>query len=115
MLWFALGDERIPVELRRRIEAGADIELSAVTAWEIAIKQASGKLADPMELSEFLRGGNFRRLPITFEHARVAGGLPPLHRDPFDRMLVAQAMVEGMTLVTSDRQMARYDVAVLWD
>jgi PIN domain nuclease of toxin-antitoxin system len=87
--------------------------VSAVSVWEIEIKRASGRLSAPTDVAGMVHDAGFVPLPVTFEHALSAGRLPPLHRDPFDRMLVAQARTEGLTLVTSDRVLARYDVATL--
>jgi PIN domain nuclease of toxin-antitoxin system len=90
-----------------------EVHLSPATVWEVAIKQAIGKLAEPADLADQLRHCGFRELPITSEHAVTAGRLPPHHRDPFDRMLVAQAQCEDLVLVTRDADIAKYDVAVL--
>lgn len=94
------------------IDSGeADIALSAAAGWEIAIKQQIGRLTLEADLAEAAR--EFRELPITLAHATAAGQLPLHHRDPFDRILVAQAQLEGMTLVTSDSRLAAYDVHIL--
>ena len=84
-------------------------------AWEIAIKRGLGKLEAPADLRwrQEIAESASSRWPITFDHAREAGELPRHHADPFDRMLVAQARLEGLTLVTADPNIARYDVAVL--
>ena len=92
--------------------------LSAASAWEIAIKFALGKLELKMPPSRYLPGRmvewNIQSLPIEHVHALVAGALPSHHRDPFDRMLVAQAQTEGMTFLTSDTQLRKYKVKLLW-
>ena len=81
--------------------------------YEWIFKAAIGKLGAPSELeAELLRAG-FTPLPLTMRHARAAGALPLHHRDPFDRMLVAQAQLEGLTIVTSEEKIAQYEVAVL--
>lgn len=87
--------------------------VSPVSVWEAAIKQATGKLDAPPGLAELLEGDDVRELPITFEHARIAGALPLHHRDPFDRMLIAQAQAERATIVSADRAMERYDIPLL--
>src|SRR5215467_5274847 len=96
----------------------ADLYLSAVCTWEISIKFASGALKLPFPPSEFIRDSfarwQFRRMDITHEHAMAAGELPLHHRDPFDRMLVAQAYLEGLTLLTADSAIERYDVESLY-
>ena len=88
--------------------------VSAASVWEIAVKRALGKLAAPDDLLAEVRADGFTELPITADHAMRAGGLPPHHRDPFDRMLVAQAEIDSHTIVTGDQMIARYAVATLW-
>jgi PIN domain nuclease of toxin-antitoxin system len=87
--------------------------VSAVTAWEISIKAALGKLRAPYDLLDQLRRLRFRPLPITFEHGIAVRDLPMIHRDPFDRMLVAQAQAHGLTLVTSGKSIMQYEVATM--
>jgi len=87
--------------------------VSAATIWEIEIKRALGKMKAPNRLVELVDESGFERLRITFEHARQAGRLPQLHGDPFDRMLIAQAQAEGMTLASADGEIKRYKVPVL--
>ena len=87
--------------------------VSSATVWEVAIKQSAGQLTEPVDLAERVRDSGFRELAISSEHAIVAGRLPPIHRDPFDRMLVGQAQCEGLTLVTRDPQIHKYEVAIL--
>lgn len=81
--------------------------------WEIAIKQAIGKISQAPDLPDVIHDSGFRELRINFEHAVTAGRLPLLHRDPFDRMLVAQARCENLTLVTRDADCQKYEVDVL--
>jgi PIN domain nuclease of toxin-antitoxin system len=96
------------------IEKSADAVLvSAATIWEIEIKRALHKLEAPDDLARLVDESGFKRLEISYEHAREAGRLPLLHGDPFDRMLVAQARLEGLTLATADPKIKRYDVPVL--
>ena len=90
-----------------------DVFLSVATAWEIAIKTGLGKLSMPLSVTEAMAQYELRPLTITFRHAEAVADLPLHHRDPFDRMLVAQAITEGLTLVTSDSVFAAYDVALL--
>jgi PIN domain nuclease of toxin-antitoxin system len=100
---------------RVAISNADDVYLSVASAWELAIKRQLGKLKIPRDVdlaAEFARDG-FVPVPITIEHALVAAKLPPIHKDPFDRMLVAQARIEGLTLVTADPMLSRYDVPVL--
>jgi PIN domain nuclease of toxin-antitoxin system len=84
-----------------------------VSAWEAAIKRKAGKLEIPDDLAAQLESKRFDALEITLEHALAAGGLPLHHKDPFDRMLIAQAQLESLTIVTRDRHFAPYGVALL--
>jgi len=84
--------------------------VSAVTAWEISIKRGLGKLVFARGLAKAIEDHGFRGLSITIEQAEWAGSLPLVHRDPFDRLLVAQAQLEGMILVTVDAEILRYAV-----
>lgn len=113
VLWWLADDPALPDEVKDRLDHEPDVRVSAATIWEIAIKQALGKIVAPADLPERVRDSGFRELPIGFAHAMTAGRLPPIHRDPFDRMLVAQARGEGLTLVTRDNHCQQYDVAVL--
>jgi len=89
------------------------VYLSAVVVWEIRIKEAIGKLEVPADLEAILAEESFVELPVTVPHAHAVAGLPPVHRDPFDRMLVAQARSEGFHVLTRDPVFRRYDVPVL--
>jgi PIN domain nuclease of toxin-antitoxin system len=88
--------------------------VSAATAWEAAIKAALGRLHYPDTIESGVEESGFEKLPITLAHAERAGRLPRHHADPFDRMLVAQAQTESLTLVTDDTRLRRYEVAILW-
>ena len=114
VLW-ALGE---PGKLRRPArtaleDAQNEVFVSVVSGWEIAIKRALGKLEAPDDLEGAIRMQGFEPLLMTFRHAEQAGGLPPHHRDPFDRMLVAQSQVEGLVLVTRDPDIPLYGVRIL--
>lgn len=89
------------------------VVVSAATAWEIAIKRATGRLDAPDDLIETLEANRFDTLAITPVHAVVAGALPPHHADPFDRMLIAQAQTEHLMLVSVDSRFSDYDVELL--
>ncbi len=89
------------------------IYVSAASAWELGIKCAKGKLWMSTSVPSMLGRFGFIELPVTIAHADRAAGLPMLHRDPFDRLLAAQALMEGLTLVTVDPMMARYGASVL--
>lgn len=87
---------------------------SAASIWEMAIKRAKDKLDIPDNLLGTMEQRGFVELPVSARQGLIAGALPPHHRDPFDRMLVAQAQSEGLTLVTHDERIRLYDVPVLW-
>lgn len=95
-----------------------DLFLSTVSSWEIAIKEAAGKLQLPLPAATYIQErtqtNRVRDLPIRREHALHAGALPLHHRDPFDRMLVAQAVIEKLPLLTADRQLEPYGVELIW-
>lgn len=88
--------------------------MSAASAWEAAIKVGLGHLELPDRFEAGVDESGFEKLPVTFAHAEEAGTLPHHHRDPFDRMLVAQARVERLTLVTHDRNLEPYGIEILW-
>jgi PIN domain nuclease of toxin-antitoxin system len=118
LLWSALEPERLSPVARAAIEDGEnDAYVSAVSAWEIAIKQSLGKLVldRPAEhwLPEVLRKSGFEALEVTVASALRVRALPYHHRDPFDRLLVAQALEENLTLVTDDSKLADYGVLLL--
>ncbi len=94
-------------------ERALAVVVSAATVWEIEIKRALGHLDAPADVGELVDRSGFERLAIDFDHAREASCLPPIHSDPFDRMLIAQARLEGLTLATTDEQIPRYEVPVL--
>jgi PIN domain nuclease of toxin-antitoxin system len=115
LLWSVGDTDRLSSTAREVLSAGVvPAYVSAASVWEIAIKRASGKLKAPDDLLEQIAVAKFGELGVTFEHAMRAGALPPHHGDPFDRMLVAQAQSEKLTLVTNDARIAAYDVPVLW-
>lgn len=115
LLWSLADPERIGVEaaeaFRNQVTASV---ISVASLWEIAIKRAAGRLTAPDDLPDVVRRLGHEILPIRAEHAWRAGALPPHHRDPFDRLLVAQAEVENLTLITHDRALAPYGIKVVW-
>jgi PIN domain nuclease of toxin-antitoxin system len=113
VLWWLADDPTLSDEIKRSIDEEIDVFVSAATVWEVAIKQSLGKLVAPVDLPEKIRDSELRNLPITADHAIAAGRLPLIHGDPFDRMLVAQARSDGLTLVTRDNALGTYDVEVL--
>jgi PIN domain nuclease of toxin-antitoxin system len=119
LFWWLTDDAQLSPKARHAIESEvAGVHVSVATAWEIAIKVGSGKwseaaaLIDNFEAEVAAEG--FTMLAIEVAHARAAGLLRSIHRDPFDRMLVAQAMIEELTLVTSDRRLAELGAQCLW-
>jgi PIN domain nuclease of toxin-antitoxin system len=113
-LWWNGHASLIVPPLRTAIaEPDNEIYVSAVSVWEIGIKRASGKLDFVGGIAEAIRGHEFQLLPITGEHAEHAGALPRHHGDPFDRMLVAQAEIDGLVIGTQDPKVGAYGVAVL--
>lgn len=112
LLWAAGAPEQLSMQARELIEEpGNELFFSAASLWEIAIKRGLGRSdfhVDARVLRRSLLDNGYKELPITSEHAVAIDTLPPFHKDPFDRILVAQAMVEGITLLTTDAQVARY-------
>lgn len=88
------------------------IYVSAATTWEISINKALGKLAAPDDIDSIVEDEGFSKLPISLYHGQLAGSLPLLHRDPFDRMLIAQAQAEGLILLTSDNNIGLYNLCL---
>jgi PIN domain nuclease of toxin-antitoxin system len=115
LLWFVAGDRRrISAALRARIEA-AEVMVSIAGLWEIAIKSALGKLDAPDDLPQRAQELGFELLPVAPEHAWQVRSLPHHHGDPFDRLLIAQAQLERLSIVTADAAFDDYDVAVIWE
>ncbi len=102
------------MEAREAIAGAALVYVSAASAWEAAIKIALGKLRIPGSFGQAVQDSQFSKLPVDFDHAAAAGSLPTHHTDPFDRMLIAQAQLEGLAIVTHDRNFGQYDVRVVW-
>jgi PIN domain nuclease of toxin-antitoxin system len=96
------------------IDPTNEVLISIAGLWELTIKIASGKLSLRTELETIVANQGFGVLSITFSHLRRLAGLPRLHRDPFDRMMIAQALTEGIPIATSDRVFAAYGVQILW-
>ena len=118
-LWWSQGSVRIPNEIRKLVADPAnDVYVSAVTAWELAVKHGLRKLELPAPPDVFVptrrEWYGFRSLPVDESSALQLGRLPALHRDPFDRILICQAIEHGMTLVTPDRLVSQYPVRIAW-
>jgi len=115
VLAWLLDDSDIGARARQHLEDPSNqMIVSAVVVWEVAIKRALGKLQVPMTFVADIVDSDALKLPISLEHAAGVAGLPQHHRDPFDRLLISQALIEGATLVSSDRALQAYDVPVLW-
>jgi PIN domain nuclease of toxin-antitoxin system len=110
-LWVRTKDRRVAPIAHDILGADA-VYVSIASGWEAAIKVGLGRLVLPEPFEDGVADAGFEPLPITFRHAREAGALPHHHRDPFDRMLIAQAIVEDLTIVTHDREFSSYDVRV---
>lgn len=113
-LWWLSDWGRIPAATREAIaDPASEVFVSAVSGWEIGIRKARGRLVAPDKLAAVVEEKRLKHLPFTFDHAERAAALPPHHRDPFDRMLVAQAQAEGLILVTRDSRLALYEVSTM--
>jgi PIN domain nuclease of toxin-antitoxin system len=108
VLWAIGGHRRLPREARRLIDR-SEVFVSSASIWEMAIKSSLGKLdADPTAVNEALAPSGFEPLDVSGEHAAYVAQLPPHHRDPFDRLLLAQSALEALVFLTTDRQLAPY-------
>ncbi|MBM3271112.1 MAG: type II toxin-antitoxin system VapC family toxin [Candidatus Sericytochromatia bacterium] len=119
LIWLRTSRDRIPDAVLAAVADGANrVLVSAATAWELAIKRSLGRLAPSFEPEEvfprMLAESGLDALPVTLEHALKVSRLPLHHRDPFDRLLVTQCQVEGLTMVTPDPLFAPYAIPVLW-
>jgi PIN domain nuclease of toxin-antitoxin system len=114
-LWLLADDRRLS-ETARRLLADDDIPcfLSTASVWEAAIKRSIGKLTVPADFHRQMALRGISSIPVYENHAAAVAELPLHHRDPFDRLLVAQAQLEGMSILSSDPQLRAYDVPVLW-
>lgn len=118
-LWWIAGDPRLPSKINEIIRNVENkLFLSAASGWEIAIKANLGRLQLPSELKDFISEqlviNDIKSLPIQMKHALHVYTLPNYHRDPFDRLLVAQSQIENLPLITADAQIARYPVKIIW-
>ncbi len=114
LLWWLDDHPSLPEKARHHISDGNNLLfLSAAVIWEIRIKQNLGKLQIPPDFRQVLEQQPFELLAITIEHAHAVGNLPEIHRDPFDRMLIAQAKAEGFTVVTRDSVFKQYQIPII--
>jgi len=113
VVWAVTEPERVAPEALGLIESSEnEVFVSVVSPWELAIKLSRRRIELPEVFYETLRDGQFSLLPVTIRHTEAIASLPHHHRDLFDRMLVAQAQIEGLTLITSDREIRRYPVSI---
>jgi PIN domain nuclease of toxin-antitoxin system len=113
LLWSLMDDPRLTTRYQMALNNSEEVFVSAVSIWEISIKQALGRLQVDGDVLSIVRKTNCQQLNVTWEHAKAAGMLPRHHDDPFDRLLIAQARCEGLTFASSDRMIQRYEVALL--
>ncbi len=113
-IWWRENNPQLKEEARGAIAEADLVLVSAASAWEITTKVALGKLQVPSPVEQAVEDSGFGKLLVDFSHAAAVAALPHHHADPFDRMLIAQAQVEGLTLVTHDRRFEPYRVPVLW-
>jgi len=113
LLWCLADSPKLPAAARRAVARAGLVYVSVATVWELGLKAANGKLVFPRDIEDELRANQFEPLPVSIAHALAAARLPFHHRDPFDRMLVAQARLESLTLVTVDARLKTYGVPVL--
>jgi PIN domain nuclease of toxin-antitoxin system len=113
-IWWRENSSQLGNDARGRISSASVVFVSLASAWEAAIKIALGKLRLPESFEAGVIASRFDKLPIEFSHTEAVATLPRHHNDPFDRMLIAQAMTERLTLVTHDRRFAPYGIDVVW-
>ncbi len=113
-LWWLSDDPQLSKAAKSAISAPRNqVHVSAATTWEISIKKSLGKLSAPDDIDAIVEQEGFLKLPITLFHGDQAGLLPELHKDPFDRMLIAQAQAEGLIIVTHDKKITQYSIPAI--
>ena len=114
-VWWVTSSPRLTATARAAItDEVNEIVVGIGAIWELTIKRSLGKLHFPFDFEAELRKENFPVLPISFAHLRKLDGMPLHHRDPFDRLLIAQALAEGIPVATADRRFAAYGVQIVW-
>jgi PIN domain nuclease of toxin-antitoxin system len=113
LIWWDANDPRLGGRARAAIQEAREVFVSAASAWEIVIKEALGKLRTRRNPSDAVAQGGFRALPISFEHAEAVRQLAVHHKDPFDRLIIATATVEGLTVLTNDVLFSLYNVPLI--
>jgi len=113
LLWWLNDSQELGPRCRDILsDCRNQVFVSAATTWEISIKMALGKLKAPEDMDSIVEDEGFSKLPISLYHGQLAGNLPALHRDPFDRMLIAQAQAEGLILITADENISQYKLRI---
>lgn len=112
-IWAMSDPNQLSKKIKNIIEdCSSNIYISSVTPWEMSIKKSIGKLNCPDNIEEVIKLNDFKELPITFKHTSELKKLPPHHNDPFDRMLISQARIENLTILTNDEKILAYEVKV---
>ncbi len=115
LLWWRDDSPQLSPRARREIaDSKNEVCVSVVTLWEIVLKRSAGRLNFPDDLEQVLQEDSFTLMPIGFQHLRTIERLPFLHKDPFDRMMIGQALAEGIPIATGDRIFAAYGVQIVW-
>jgi PIN domain nuclease of toxin-antitoxin system len=113
-LWAVQGSSSLRPPVRRLLDAAEQVYVSAVSIWEIAVKARLGKIeAEPRDLLDAVPASGFLDLPVSLAHAAGVAELPLIHTDPFDRLLIAQAMAEPLKLLTADRVLCQYSDLIM--
>jgi PIN domain nuclease of toxin-antitoxin system len=120
LLWWLFNDPKLSTKAHDIISNSNNIIIvSSISAWEISTKHRLGKLPEAGDivdnLTSYLKVSNFSVLEISLEHALLAGKLPPFHRDPFDRMLIAQSLIEKIPIITVDHAFKDYSIPIIWE
>ncbi len=114
LLWWLSDDENLGEQAKKMIaDTRNEVFISAATTWEIAIKKAKGLLEAPNDMDRIVEDEGFSKLPVSLFHGEKAGDLPEIYRDPFDRMLVAQAQAEGLEIMTVDPEIPKYGIKLI--
>jgi len=113
LVWLDNGSQRLSAPVLKQLQTSPQVYASAVSAWELCIKQSLGALKLSRQVSQLIREENLTELPVTAQHGEAVRHLPHHHRDPFDRLLIAQASVENLILVTADKAFLRYGIPII--
>ncbi|MBV1877687.1 MAG: type II toxin-antitoxin system VapC family toxin [Pseudomonadales bacterium] len=114
LIWWFQGDSKLGTTAQANIASPTNqVYVSAASVWEMSIKRQMGKLKAPLDIEEKIEQAGFIKLPISLFHGQQAGALPPFHKDPFDRMLIAQAQAEGLQLMTRDTYFPEYGIKLI--